>query len=280
MPPRIFISYRRDDAAGDAGRLADHLHRRFGKDRVFLDIDTIDPGTDFVRVLHDSLQETAAVLVVIGPRWTSVRNADGSPRLESASDFVRLEVEAALGRSIPVVPVLVQGAKMPDAKDLPSSLATLVTRQAATLDHAEFHDDAERLCDRLAAMIGVQTPSRWSTMRRWWPAAAVAVVALGLAAYVVAGGMDRGPVEDPAIRERTRNAESLVATADAQRRRNQYADALATLTRAGEMAPSSASIRNAREDTAMEWIREIRVEGEGTKLGTAIAAALAVGEEA
>jgi tetratricopeptide (TPR) repeat protein len=280
MPPRIFISYRRDDAAGDAGRLADHLHRRFGRDRVFLDIDTIDPGTDFVRVLHDSLQETAAVLVVIGPRWTSVRNADGSPRLESASDFVRLEVEAALGRSIPVVPVLVQGAKMPDAKDLPSSLASLVTRQAATLDHAEFHDDAERLCDRLAAMIGVQTPSRWSAMQRWWPAAAVAVVALGLGTYFVAGGMNRGPVEDPAIREQTRNAEALIATADAQRRRNQYADALATLTRAGEMAPSSTSIRNAREDTAMEWIREIRVEGEGAKFGTAIAPALAVVDEA
>ena len=280
MPPRIFISYRRDDAAGDAGRLADHLHRRFGKDRVFLDIDTIDPGTDFVRVLHDSLRETAAVLVVIGPRWTSVRSADGSLRLESASDFVRLEVEAALGRSIPVVPVLVQGAKMPDAKDLPSSLASLVNRQAATLDHAEFHDDAERLCDRLAAMIGAQTPSRWPAMQRWWPAAAVAVVVLGLAAYFVAGGMNRGPVEDPAIRERTRNAEALIATADAQRRRNQYADALATLTRAGEMAPSLTSIRNAREDTAMEWIREIRVEGEGAKFGTAIAPALAVVDEA
>ena len=280
MPPRIFISYRRDDAAGDAGRLADHLHRRFGKDRVFLDIDTIDPGTDFVRVLHDSLQQTAAVLVVIGPRWTSVRSADGSRRLESASDFVRLEVEAALGRSIPVVPVLVQGAKMPDAKDLPSSLASLVNRQAATLDHAEFHDDAERLCDRLAAMIGVQTPSRWPAMQRWWPAAAVAVVALGLAAYFVAGGMNRGSVEDPAVRERARNAEALIVTADGQRRRNQYADALATLTRAGEMAPSVASIRQAREDTAMEWIREIRVEGEGAKFGTAIAPALAVVDEA
>jgi TIR domain-containing protein len=288
MPPRIFISYRRDDAAGDAGRLADHLHRRFGKDRVFLDIDTIDPGTDFVRVLHDSLQETAAVLVVIGPRWTSVRSADGARRLESARDFVRLEVETALGRSIPVVPVLVQGAKMPDAKDLPSSLASLVNRQAATLDHAEFHDDAERLCDRLAAMIGGQTPSRWSAMlrwwpqamRRWWPAAAVAVVVLGLAAYFVAGRMNRGPVEDPAIRERTRNAEALVATADAQRRRNQYADALATLTRASEMAPSLTSIRIAREDTAMEWIREIRVEGEAEKFGTAIAPALAVVDEA
>ena len=276
MPPRIFVSYRRDDAAGDAGRLADHLHRRFGKDRVFLDIDTIDPGTDFVRVLHDSLQETAAVLVVIGPRWTSVRNADGSPRLESAGDFVRLEVEAALGRSIPVVPVLVQGAKMLDAKDLPPSLASLVTRQAATLDHAEFHDDAERLCDRLAAMIVVEQPSRWSVMRRWWPAAAVALIVLGLAAYLAARGPNRGPVEDPAAREQTRNAEALIATADLQRRRNQYNEALATLARAREMAPSSTSIRNAQEDAAMEWIRNVRVEGEGAKFGAAIAPALVV----
>ena len=68
MPPRIFISYRREDSGGDAGRLADHLHKRYGKDRVFLDIDSIDPGTDLARVLHDSLQQTAAVLIVIGPR--------------------------------------------------------------------------------------------------------------------------------------------------------------------------------------------------------------------
>jgi hypothetical protein len=275
---RIFISYRRDDSAGDAGRLADHLHRRFGRDRVFLDIDTIDPGTDFVRVLHTSLQETAAVLVVIGPRWTSMRGSDGVPRLESATDFVRLEVEAALGRSIPVVPVLVQGAKMPRAEDLPASLASLVTRQAATLDHAEFHDDAERLCDRLAAMIKVEEPTRWSVMRRWWPAAAVAVIALGLTAYLAARAMNRGPgtIEDPAIVERTRSAEALVETAAAQRRRNQYVEALATLARAREMAPSAARVREAQEDAAMEWIRNARVEGDTAKFGEAIAPALTV----
>src|SRR5678816_4184658 len=102
MPPRIFISYRREDAAADAGRLADHLSARFGKDRVFLDVDTIDPGTDFVQALHASLEQTAAVLIVIGPRWSSVTSADGARRLDSPSDFVRLEVEAALGRTIPV----------------------------------------------------------------------------------------------------------------------------------------------------------------------------------
>ncbi|HEY6614403.1 MAG TPA: toll/interleukin-1 receptor domain-containing protein, partial [Vicinamibacterales bacterium] len=122
MPPRIFVSYRREDAAGDAGRLADHLTRRFGRGQVFLDIDTIDPGTDFVRVLQSSLRETAAVLVVIGQRWTSVSNSSGMRRLDDAKDFVRLEVEESLGRDIPVVPVLVQGATMPRAEDLPASM--------------------------------------------------------------------------------------------------------------------------------------------------------------
>ena len=84
MALRDFISYRREDAAGDAGRLADHLNRRFGHARIFLDIDTIDPGTDYERVLKSSLEETAAMLVVIGPRWTSLTKADGSRRLDDS----------------------------------------------------------------------------------------------------------------------------------------------------------------------------------------------------
>ena len=157
MPQRIFISYRRDDAASDAGRLADHLHQRFGANRVFLDVDAIEPGTDFVEVLQASLRQTAAMLVVIGPRWTSQRAPDGTPRLDDPNDFVRLEVETALGSGIRVVPVLVQGASLPRKEDLPASLAPLVTRQTAVLDYAEFHDDVERLCDRLAPLIDDDT---------------------------------------------------------------------------------------------------------------------------
>ena len=323
MPPRIFISYRRDDAAGDAGRLADHLNRRFGKNQVFLDIDTIDPGTDFVRVLHTSLQETAAVLVVIGPRWTSAVAANGTRRLDDANDFVRLEVEKSLERNIPVVPVLVQGASMPRAEDLPLPLASLANRQAATLDHAEFHDDAERLCKRLATMLGVdaststtlqvdaststtlQVDASTSTMsgvgapppglqlRRWWPAAVlVGVLVLGLVGYVALP-----PPRDPAIYDASTNgrngavdvsdktvdggnqtarAEELLATAVAQRERNQFAEALSTLTRARELAPTSASVRQAQDDVAMEWIREGRVENGKGSFGEAIAPALAV----
>jgi tetratricopeptide (TPR) repeat protein len=300
MPPRIFISYRREDAAGDAGRLADHLHRRFGQNQVFLDIDTIDPGTDFVQVLHASLQETAAVLVVIGPRWTSARAANGTRRLDDANDFVRLEVEASLGRNIPVVPVLVQGATMPRAEDLPASLSSLATRQAATLDHAEFHDDAERLCDRLATMIGVDTSTPWSRLRRWWPAAAVVgVLALGVIGYVALRTSDRkttaatnatsanaasdavgvaektAPVEAGGL-DQTPRVEALLATASAQRQRNQFAEALGTLARARELAPTSLAARQAQEDVAMDWIRDVRVESGKGSFGEAIAPALAV----
>jgi hypothetical protein len=286
MPPRIFISYRREDAAGDAGRLADHLHRRFGKAQVFLDIDTIDPGTDFVRVLQSSLKETAAVLVVIGPRWTSLRDQSGVRRLDSPHDFVRLEVEAALGRDIPVVPVLVQGATMPRTEDLPVSLASLVTRQAAALDHAEFHDDAERLCDRLEGVMGRST--RLGALRRWWPAAAlVAAMALGLAGYFAlqgsgdtsAGSTTTSTGETDAggtsTVEDTARADALVAEAQAQRRRNQFVEALATLSRAREAAPASAAVRQTQEDVAMDWIRNVRVES-GQKFAEAIKPALTV----
>jgi hypothetical protein len=287
MPPRIFISYRREDAAGDAGRLADHLHRRFGKAQVFLDIDTIDPGTDFVRVLESSLKETAAVLVVIGPRWTALRDESGVRRLDSPHDFVRLEVEAALGRDIPVVPVLVQGAPMPRIEDLPASLASLVTRQAAALDHAEFHDDAERLCDRLEGVMG-RSSTRLGAWRRWWPAAAlVAAMAVGLAGYsALRSGGDTSAGSSNASTgqtdagvtntvEDTARADALVAEAQAQRRRNQFVEALATLSRAREAAPSSAAVRQTQEDVAMDWIRNVRVES-GQKFAEAIKPALAV----
>ena len=282
MPPRIFISYRREDAAADAGRLADHLSQRFGRDRVFLDVEAIHPGTDFVKALHASLEQTAAVLIVIGPRWVSASGADGARRLDSPADFVRLEVEAALGRTIPVVPVLVQGARMPTAQDLPAPLAALATRQAVTLDYEEFHDDATRLCDRLAPMIGFDAPRQQSTGRKWWLAAAlVAVLALGLTGYIVM----RGPEEKPATGATTvpvdttaddRAVDDLVATASAQQRRNQYAEALATLARARDVAPGSATVRRAQEDVAMEWIRGVRVENGTSSFGEAIKPALNV----
>lgn len=277
MPPRIFISYRRSDAAGDAGRLADHIVRRFGAGRVFLDIDTIEPGTDFIRVLRESLQGTAIMLVVIGPNWTSLRGADGTRRLDDPNDFVRMEVEAVLARDIPVVPVLVQGAAMPRAADLPPSLAPLATRQAAAIDHAEFHDDAERLCERIAKVIDGADGGR-TGLARWWPAAALAVaLVLAVAGYYVLtpGGSDAtaSAAADPAVAP-------LVAEATAQRRRNQHVEALATLARARELALESTAVRDLQEDVAMDWIRNVRLESGKGSFGDAIAPALAVVDRA
>ena len=291
MPPRIFVSYRRDDAAGEAGRLADHLIRRFGTGQVFLDIDTIDPGTDFVRVLQSALRETSAVLVVIGQRWISLRDSAGVRRLDNAKDFVRLEVEESLGRNIPVVPVLVQGAPMPRPEDLPPSMAPLSTRQAVTLDHTEFLADADRLCDHLERMLGLGKPTPRVAWKRWWPVAAVAVLAIALTAYfaipppgrvtgpspggTIATPTGRGPTTRPPTADDTRAAE-LLATAHAQRKRNQFDAALTTLARAREVAPSSAAVREAQGDVAMEWIRNVRVENDKTSFGVVIKPALAV----
>jgi tetratricopeptide (TPR) repeat protein len=270
------------------------MNRRFGKGHVFLDIDTIDPGTDFVRVLQSSLRETAAVLVVIGQRWTSMRDGAGVRRLDDAKDFVRLEVEESLGRSIPVVPVLVQGAAMPRSEDLPPSMASLSTRQAVTLDHAEFHDDANRLCDHLEKMLGLGKPTPLSTLKRWWPAAVIGVLAVAVTTYFATRPAERkvtgtttgvstatntveaATAAGTAKPEDARKAEALVAEAEAQRKRNQFDEALTTLARARELTPSSASVREAQEDVAMEWIRNARVENEKTSFGDAIKPALAV----
>ena len=304
---RIFISYRRADSAGDAGRLADHLQRRFGAERVFLDVDTIEPGADFVRVLRDSLQQTVAMLVVIGPSWTSLRDPDGNRRIDNPNDFVRLEVEGALGSDIAVVPVLVQGASLPQPEELPASLRPLLGRQVAAIDHAEFHADAERLCNWLAKLIERDEFPVRALFRRWRPAAALVVtLALAIAGYRVLRPAAHAPtaapntVEDstpssaePARGdtpstidargvnraeqvERTRQADALLAEASMQQRRNQFVEALATLARARELAPNSTAVRRLQEDVAMTWIRNVRVESGKSTFGEAIKPALTV----
>lgn len=278
--PSIFISYRRDDAAGDAGRLADHLHRRFGPGRVFLDIDTIQPGADFTAVLRTSLEQTAAVLVVIGPRWIGARSAGGSRRLDDPGDFVRLEVETALGRGIPVVPVLVQGAHLPRADELPASLAPLVKRQVVVLDHAEFHADAERLCDRMMSVMtaGTGRPPWWRT----WRAAAVAAVLAGMLGYAgyrfqrADGSTPQATGGGAPSPGQARRVEQLIAEAASQRQREQFAEALATLARARELAPASDPVRQLQEDVAMAWLRHARVESGTSSYAEAIKPALAV----
>jgi hypothetical protein len=123
MPAKIFISYRRDDVAGQAGRLYDHLTRRFGEQSVFMDIDTIPPGEEFDSYIDDVLRTCYMCIVVIGQRWNIERlHADG--------DFIRREVAIAFERGVRVIPVLFDGAKMPAAAQLPPEIAALAHCEA------------------------------------------------------------------------------------------------------------------------------------------------------
>ncbi|MDO9599097.1 MAG: TIR domain-containing protein [Azoarcus sp.] len=163
----LFISYRRDDTQGFAGRLAHDLGRVFGPDRVFSDIE-IPYGCDFGDVLHRAIAASDALLVVIGRRWAA-DTGDGSPgRLFDADDWVRTEIEAALSQGKVVVPVLVGGAVMPPAAALPDSIRHLARIQAASFEDRHWDADLASLVARLRAMLPAlgetadQTPSQAS----------------------------------------------------------------------------------------------------------------------
>jgi hypothetical protein len=140
---RIFISYRRE-AAYPAGWLYDRLSSRFGG-QVFKDVDSIQLGDDFVEVITRAVGSCDVLLALIGADWLTITDAKGARRLDDPADFVRLEIEAALSRNVRVVPILVDGAAMPRADQLPESLAGLGRRQALELSPSRFETDTDRL---------------------------------------------------------------------------------------------------------------------------------------
>ena len=146
----VFISYRREDSAGFAGRIYDRLSRRLDAKSVFLDVDNIQPGLDFVEVLAEKLRVCDALIAVIGKSWNFSADKDNRRRLDDPDDFVRIEIEAALRRGIRVIPVLVDGAAMPRREDLPDSLQKLRRRQAIEISHNRFDSDVERLTRALS----------------------------------------------------------------------------------------------------------------------------------
>jgi len=136
--PGIFVSYRREDTQGDAGRICDHLTDHFGRNQVFFDIDSIPPGEDFVEHLQTKISECDILIVIVGKQWLNASDQNGVRRLDIPADFVRIEIAAALKRNIPIFPVLLNGADMPSAKDLPDELAALSRQQAIQLRYVGF----------------------------------------------------------------------------------------------------------------------------------------------
>ncbi|MBX7442936.1 MULTISPECIES: toll/interleukin-1 receptor domain-containing protein [unclassified Arthrobacter] len=142
---RIFISYRREETAYPAGWLYDRLADRYGGGQVFKDVDSIQLGDDFVEAITRAVGSCDVVLVLIGDEWTTIADDGGRRRLDDPDDFVRLEVQAALTRNVRVIPILVDGARMPRADELPGSIAKLVRRQALEFSPARFEFDTSRL---------------------------------------------------------------------------------------------------------------------------------------
>lgn len=157
----IFLSYRRDDTSGYAGRLRDSLAERFGPGRVFMDLESIHAGDDFVEILKNAVSSSGVVLVLIGRRWLSAADKNGNRRLDSPQDFVRLEVETALRRGARVIPVLVQGAPMPTEEELPEPLAQLARRNALDISDARWTFDVNRLADAIKeGLAQAQAPAK------------------------------------------------------------------------------------------------------------------------
>jgi TIR domain-containing protein len=186
-PPRIFLSYRREDTSGHAGRLYDVLAERFGEENVFMDVDTIKVGADFAEAISRAVASCDALIALIGRQWLAAADANGRRRLDDPNDFVRLELEAALERDVPVVPARVQGASQPTADDLPTTIAPLARRQGVELDDEGWHDDVERLIERLERAVGSPAPSVSPAAPPWWRRAPGVLIALGALIAAVLG---------------------------------------------------------------------------------------------
>jgi TIR domain/Kelch motif len=142
---RVFVSYRRDDVPDATDRLATSLVKRLGKDQVFLDVDSIDIGAPFAKVVGSWIDRCDALLAVIGRSWLDAKDDEGRRRLENPHDYVRLEIEAGLDRDVRVVPVLIHGTRMPKSSELPESLVPLLDRNAVELSRAHWEFDVDRL---------------------------------------------------------------------------------------------------------------------------------------
>jgi len=150
----IFVSYRRSDSQGEAGRLFDDLVKHFGDNMVFMDVAGIEAGRDFRKVIEENVAGCGVLLVVMGPEWLNAKDENGVRRLDDPSDFVRLETASALRRDIPVIPVLVRGAAMPHAEQLPEDLKDLAYRNCCELTHARWKSDIQLLVDALRRLVG------------------------------------------------------------------------------------------------------------------------------
>ena len=211
---QIFICYRRDDTAYVTGYINDRLCEEFGAESVFTDVDNIALGVDFRTVLDETVGQCQIFLAVIGEHWLTARNSDGVLRLQDPSDFVRIEIESALQRNIPVIPLLVGGIKMPSKDELPDSLQDLAFRNGTLIRPApDFHGDIDRLVHSLQQHLRTQSDEPEFEKREDDAAEAV---------HEVSPEQDRMPAENKLGREeedRHESPEAIMKPEDEDRAR-------------------------------------------------------------
>jgi uracil-DNA glycosylase len=167
---RIFINYRRQDTEGYVGRLYDHLIQHFEQQDIFMDVDSIPPGADFVQVLEEAVAGCDVLIAVIGPQWATIKDDTGERRLNQWNDFVRIEIASALKQNKLVIPLLVGHARMPVSDQLPDDLKSLARRNAIELSQQRFAQDVEKLAkaikDALPANSSFKPQADMETLRR------------------------------------------------------------------------------------------------------------------
>lgn len=183
---RIFISYRRADSAAYAGRLFDRLRSHFGEAEVFMDLEAIEPGERFENVIADKARAAEVLIALIGKDWLTLRNPDGTRRLDDPNDLVVREIETALQGNARVIPVLAGKAEMPARHQLPERIATLAERNAIELSDQRFHDDVSSLIKAIERAAPDARPPR---AKRWAVIAAAAVAAVIAAVWLMRPGI-------------------------------------------------------------------------------------------
>jgi len=248
----IFISYRRDDAAAYAGRIADRLGEFVGAEHVFMDVESIHPGQNFADAIDRTLAQCSIVLVIIGPHWLDIlqQRAAGHEK-----DYVVHEISAALARAVNVVPVFVGGATASALSNVPHELRELSSRQAIELRDDSFKDD----CTRLAVSLNLTRRRSLPTPWFWTGAAAVTTIALLLAFSAGIGPWRAG-------RERNARVAQLLKTAATQNDQAQYESAFDSYQQILNLESSNRAALDGQVDAAMRWVESFHVlVGEGQK---------------
>ena len=296
MAGKIFINYRRDDSISTAGRLHDRLAQTFGRNNLFMDVDHIPAGVDFVEYLHGQVAACRVFLAVIGPNWLDAKDDSGRRRFDNPDDFVTIEIAAALARNIRVIPVLVDGARTPKADKLPDSVKPLVRRNAVEVRNAHFGRDAEALANKVrealqgarpgtgrwpflaSAAAWLMVPGRWRTVAG--TATALLLVGwIGLYQVGVPLWVPWAEQPDPARADKTKAA----ADAEAQRKAAEAEQQRLAAIKEEEQRQAKAADLEAKRKAAeaeQQRLAAVRAEEERKAKSEAEAAARRKAEEA